>query len=92
MATVQYLRPHSVEELAQLQQKLQGIFLDVPSFVASAVLMQELHKRLTTNLHERPAHHDAPEPLASLIQDLDRLRTTFIKISVKGISRSESLS
>lgn len=92
MKSVQYLRPYTVDELATLQQQVQRVFVETPSFVAAAVLMQELHKRLTTNLHEEPADSPAPEPIEELIQCLDRCRTTFIKISHKGITREEHVS
>jgi hypothetical protein len=88
--TVEYLRPHSIDEMATLQLAVQRVFADTPSFVAMAILQLELKRRLDDS---EDGHPDTPpEPIAQLLEALDRAIPSYVQISVKGITREESVS
>ncbi len=93
LGTVQYMRSYPVDELAGLQQQVQGVFVDIPSLVAMAVLAQELRRRLDSSAAddvrrvERP-----PDVIQAAIDALNELAPELIRISVKGLSAEEPIS
>lgn len=99
-AHVQYMRGYSIDEIAELQGKVQKLFTETPGIVVAAVLTMELLNRLRgercaddpPTVPPTCADLPAPEPIQRAIHGLEAVAPFLVGLAHDGLARKEVIS